>query len=328
MATGMVRGCDMFGKIRRAPTWLIVTMFFGLALCGTSALAEQASMPDAFIEPAPVSEAPAKKEQAPAPKGTLTVNARPEGVWIRIMNIVPKYSRGMSLAPGKYRVRGRKKGYETKDVWVTIKPGEKKVVALELTKTPEKKQTAKATQSPTPPAKQTRAAQAPDVSPETPSPASGEPQGKANKGVVSSQTASKRAPSEPPTSSKQAQSPMAKFKGRTADPKEPPETTNPGGMSDWMSLKAFTQYIEEMKKQGLAPLRIEGACRNQVVYRGEFGPQPHVWSAIWGNSKERFRLKDSVNTHKCYTLKHKQVLKCRSWVKVQAVWVKEGACDK
>ena len=50
----------------------------------------------------------------------LTIDAVPATSRIRILNIAPKYTPGMMLAPGRYRVRVDHPGYQPKEQWVQI----------------------------------------------------------------------------------------------------------------------------------------------------------------------------------------------------------------
>ncbi|WGL17274.1 bifunctional serine/threonine-protein kinase/formylglycine-generating enzyme family protein [Microbulbifer bruguierae] len=75
----------------------------------------------------------AESEARPDPTGTtvsivdetpptysLMVSAKPEDARIRIMNIVPRYSPGIALEPGRYDIEVSKPGYSTVRRWIEI----------------------------------------------------------------------------------------------------------------------------------------------------------------------------------------------------------------
>ena len=57
----------------------------------------------------------------------LTVNATPKNSVIKIMNIRPKYKRGIQLKPGKYDVLVKRQGYKQWRKWVEITDADLKV---------------------------------------------------------------------------------------------------------------------------------------------------------------------------------------------------------
>ncbi|WP_105103997.1 bifunctional serine/threonine-protein kinase/formylglycine-generating enzyme family protein [Microbulbifer pacificus] len=72
-----------------------------------------------------VEELPAKPSQAQAAQETpptfaLLVSAKPDDARIRIMNIVPRYSPGITLEPGRYDIEVSKPGYSTVRRWIEI----------------------------------------------------------------------------------------------------------------------------------------------------------------------------------------------------------------
>ena len=71
------------------------------------------------------------EKEAPA-VGNLYVNSRPSDATIRILNIGPKYTRGMVLLPDQYHVEVSKDGYETNTQWITVSAGEDKYVTVVL----------------------------------------------------------------------------------------------------------------------------------------------------------------------------------------------------
>ena len=66
--------------------------------------------------------------------GNLSVDSRPTDATVRILNIGPRYTRGMALAPGDYHVEVSKSGYDTKKQWVTVAAGEDKYITVALAK--------------------------------------------------------------------------------------------------------------------------------------------------------------------------------------------------
>lgn len=66
--------------------------------------------------------------------GALFVDAVPHGSKIRILNITPRYYRGIVLNPGNYHVEVTAPDHEMKKLWVSILPGEKKYVSVLLEK--------------------------------------------------------------------------------------------------------------------------------------------------------------------------------------------------
>lgn len=71
------------------------------------------------------------EKEAP-PAGNLYVNTRPSDAKIRILNIGPKYTRGIALSPGDYHVEVSKSGYATQKKWVSVSAGEDKYVTKVL----------------------------------------------------------------------------------------------------------------------------------------------------------------------------------------------------
>jgi len=65
-------------------------------------------------------------------KAHLYVNAIPETSRIRIINIGPRYERGMILAPGPYHIEVSAAGYETQQDWINIDPGKQKNISFTL----------------------------------------------------------------------------------------------------------------------------------------------------------------------------------------------------
>jgi len=65
-------------------------------------------------------------------KGFLYVEAYPADARIRIMNIVPRFFQGIELMLGSYHVEVSSPGYETKNIWTKLKPGEHKRIKIKL----------------------------------------------------------------------------------------------------------------------------------------------------------------------------------------------------
>ncbi|WP_226704453.1 bifunctional serine/threonine-protein kinase/formylglycine-generating enzyme family protein [Microbulbifer elongatus] len=77
----------------------------------TEAVAKETASPELPEEPV-VEEIP--------PTYALNVSAKPRDARIRIMNIVPRYTPGISLEPGRYDVEVSKAGYSTVRRWIEI----------------------------------------------------------------------------------------------------------------------------------------------------------------------------------------------------------------
>lgn len=65
-------------------------------------------------------------------KARLYVNVIPKSSRIKILNIGPRYERGIVLTPGSYNVEVSESGYETQHDWVNIDPGEQKNISFTL----------------------------------------------------------------------------------------------------------------------------------------------------------------------------------------------------
>ncbi len=78
-------------------------------------------------------------------KGRLFVNARPKGSRIRIMNIKPKYHRGIELEPGDYDILVTHDGYESLRRDVPVSSGEDVHVDFRLDPLPEKEKASAST---------------------------------------------------------------------------------------------------------------------------------------------------------------------------------------
>jgi len=66
--------------------------------------------------------------------GNLFVDTRPSDAVIKILNIGPRYTRGMELAPGEYHVEVSKQGYETRKQWVSVTAGGDRYMTVVLKK--------------------------------------------------------------------------------------------------------------------------------------------------------------------------------------------------
>ena len=75
-------------------------------------------------ESAPAADSPTEEstiaEEETIPTYALMVSAKPGDARIRIMNIVPRYSPGIALEPGRYDVEVSKPGYSTVRRWIEI----------------------------------------------------------------------------------------------------------------------------------------------------------------------------------------------------------------
>ena len=75
---------------------------------------------------------PIDQDDPVAATGQLYVDPTPPSARIRILNIVPKYYRGMSLSPGNYEVEVSAPGYRTKTDWYSLDRGELKSISVKL----------------------------------------------------------------------------------------------------------------------------------------------------------------------------------------------------
>ncbi len=66
----------------------------------------------------------------------LFVDPSPEDATIRILNITPRYERGMPLALGRYHIEASAPGYQTGYLWIDINTKEDTHVAISLVKAP------------------------------------------------------------------------------------------------------------------------------------------------------------------------------------------------
>lgn len=66
--------------------------------------------------------------------GRLYVHPTPKDAKVRIMNIMPPYQPGIELKPDNYRINVSKRGYKTKEQWVSISKGDEKHVSIDLRK--------------------------------------------------------------------------------------------------------------------------------------------------------------------------------------------------
>ncbi len=64
--------------------------------------------------------------------GRLFVHPTPEDAKVRIMNIMPPYRPGIELSPDNYRINVSKRGYRTKEKWISLDQGEEKHVSIAL----------------------------------------------------------------------------------------------------------------------------------------------------------------------------------------------------
>ena len=74
------------------------------------------------------------RPQAEAKPGRLYVLPKPGDATVRILNIGPRYNRGMSLKPGRYHVEVSKSGYGTVRQWVELRAGQDLDVPVTLEK--------------------------------------------------------------------------------------------------------------------------------------------------------------------------------------------------
>ena len=77
----------------------------------------------ALVEPEPTPEA-----------GRLFVSTTPANARIRILNIKPRYQRGIQLSPGSYHIEVQKSGYTTNKQWIVLIAGDELKVGVTLEK--------------------------------------------------------------------------------------------------------------------------------------------------------------------------------------------------
>jgi len=67
-------------------------------------------------------------------KAQLYIDTQPQKARVRILNIVPKFRQGISLAAGKYHIEVSAKDYKTSKQWITLKAGQEKRLKVVLKK--------------------------------------------------------------------------------------------------------------------------------------------------------------------------------------------------
>lgn len=88
-------------------------------------------------------------ETTPNKETRLYVNTTPQNARIRILNITPRYERGMILSPGLYHVEVSATGFNRQKEWVTITSGKEKHLSFYLT--PIEQQSGSTSYNPPPP---------------------------------------------------------------------------------------------------------------------------------------------------------------------------------
>ncbi len=71
---------------------------------------------------------------------SLTINTRPQNATVRILNIGPRYHRGMVLKPGSYHVEVSAPGYKTKKRWINVKRNKDETILFDLVRNDTRKQ--------------------------------------------------------------------------------------------------------------------------------------------------------------------------------------------
>ena len=66
--------------------------------------------------------------------GRLFIQTAPEGARIRILSIKPKFQQGILLKPGPHQIEISADGYETRNIWITMEPGEERNLGISLNK--------------------------------------------------------------------------------------------------------------------------------------------------------------------------------------------------
>ncbi|HEY8569434.1 bifunctional serine/threonine-protein kinase/formylglycine-generating enzyme family protein [Microbulbifer sp.] len=85
----------------------------------------------ATVEGLPAEPTPTPSVEEAPPTYSLRVSVKPNDARIRIMNIVPRYSPGITLEPGRYDIEVSKPGYSTVRRWIEISSADVKL-AVEL----------------------------------------------------------------------------------------------------------------------------------------------------------------------------------------------------
>jgi len=67
-----------------------------------------------------LSDRPSPKQTSKAKLVSFTVKTMPSNASIKIMNIGPKYTRGMKLPPGRYDIKVSSPNYNTKRFWINV----------------------------------------------------------------------------------------------------------------------------------------------------------------------------------------------------------------
>ncbi len=83
-----------------------------------------------FILPAVHPSAQVKKSE----DARLFIQTLPEGARIRILSIKPRFVQGILLKPGPYHIEVSADGYETRNTWITIEPGQDMNLGISLKK--------------------------------------------------------------------------------------------------------------------------------------------------------------------------------------------------
>ena len=68
----------------------------------------------------------------PAETGTIHIHTLPAHGTVRIRNLEPGFYQGIPVTPGKYHVEVRAEGYERKEAWICVAPGERKQTIVRL----------------------------------------------------------------------------------------------------------------------------------------------------------------------------------------------------
>ena len=71
-------------------------------------------------------------KNAVSQESRLYVDTDPENATVKIMNIGPKYHRGMLLSPGSYHVKVSATGFDSKDQWIQLSKGEERHIDIHL----------------------------------------------------------------------------------------------------------------------------------------------------------------------------------------------------
>jgi hypothetical protein len=77
---------------------------------------------------------PSSPHPPPPQKAWLSVNTSPQHAKVKILNIEPRYYRGMELEPGSYHLEVSAQGYQTQKRWIDLRAGQTEPINFQLVK--------------------------------------------------------------------------------------------------------------------------------------------------------------------------------------------------